>query len=83
MVLGRPLDGTGGTAWNNSAAESLFATITRHVAPLHRFLSRAAARTAVFDLIEIFHNRKRRHRSLEMRTPIEFEKMHAYPSAVA
>jgi hypothetical protein len=29
-----------------------------------------------------FHNRMRRHSSLEMRTPIEFEKMHTYPPAV-
>jgi hypothetical protein len=31
----------------------------------------------------IFHNRKRRHSALGMRTPIDFEKMHPYPSAVA
>jgi hypothetical protein len=38
---------------------------------------------SIFEYIEIFHNRKRRHSALGMRTPIDFEKMHPYPSAVA
>ena len=31
------------------------------------------ARNAIFEYIEIFHNRRRRHSSLGMLTPIEFE----------
>lgn len=38
---------------------------------------------AIFEYIEIFHNRKRRQSSLGMHSPIEFEKMNSYPSAVA
>ena len=38
---------------------------------------------AIFEYLEIFHNRKRRHSALGMRTLIEFEKMHTYPSEVA
>jgi putative transposase len=48
-----------------------------------RWRTRVELANAIFEFIEIFHNRKRRHSSLEMRTPMEFEKMHAYPSAVA
>jgi putative transposase len=32
---------------------------------------------AIFDYVEIFHNRTRRHSSLEMLTPIEYENLHA------
>jgi transposase InsO family protein len=38
---------------------------------------------AIFEYIEIFHNRKRRHSSLGMHSPVEFEKIHTHPSAVA
>jgi Integrase core domain len=45
--------------------------------------TRVELANAIFDYLEIFHNRKRRHSALGMRTPIEFEKMHTYPIAVA
>jgi transposase InsO family protein len=38
---------------------------------------------AIFDYLEIFHNRKRRHSALEMRTPVEYEMIHPYPEQVA
>jgi len=38
---------------------------------------------AIFEYLEIFHNRKRRRSALGMRTPVEYEKMHTYPIAVA
>jgi len=48
-----------------------------------RWRTRVELANAIFEYLEIFHNRKRRHSSLQMRTPMEFERMHAYPSAVA
>jgi putative transposase len=39
----------------------------------HRFVSREAARTAVFDYIEGFYNRVRRHSSLGYLSPAEYE----------
>ncbi len=38
---------------------------------------------AIFEYLEIFHNRQRRHSALGMLTPIEFEKLHANPIHVA
>lgn len=35
--------------------------------------TRVELANAIFEYIEIFHNRRRRHSSLGMRTPIEFE----------
>ena len=31
---------------------------------------------AIFEYPEIFHNRQRRHSALEMRSPIEYERVH-------
>jgi len=33
--------------------------------------------------LEIFHNRKRRHSAVDMRTPVEYEMMNPYPIQVA
>jgi putative transposase len=44
-----------GTAYDKAAAESLFATIKRELVHRHRFPTRAAARTAIFEFIEVFY----------------------------
>jgi transposase InsO family protein len=38
---------------------------------------------AIFEYLEIFHNRTRQHSALGMRTPIEYEKLHAEAARVA
>jgi putative transposase len=63
-----------GTAYDNAAAESVFATIKRELVHRHRFPTRAAARTAIFEFIEVFYNRRRRHSSIGMLPPAEFER---------
>jgi len=63
-----------GTAYDNAAAESLFATIKRELVHRHRFPTRAAARTAIFEFIEVFYNRRRLHSSIGMLPPAEFER---------
>jgi putative transposase len=40
----------------------------------HRFPTRAAARTAVFEFIEVFYNRRRLHSSIAYVSPAEFER---------
>jgi putative transposase len=49
----------------------------------HRFLSREAARTAVFDYIEGFYNRVRRHSSLGYSSPADYEQATMQEVAVA
>jgi transposase InsO family protein len=39
----------------------------------HRWRTRLELANAIFDYLEIFHNRQRRHSSLGMLSPIEFE----------
>jgi putative transposase len=62
-----------GSAFDNAAAESLFATIKRELVNRHRFPTRAVARAAVFEFIEVFYNRQRLHSSLGFLSPAEWE----------
>jgi hypothetical protein len=43
----------------------------------HRFKTQAEARIAVFDFIEGFYNRRRRHSSIGYLSPIDYERLHA------
>lgn len=48
-----------------------------------RWKTRIELANAIFDYLEIFHNRQRRHSALGMRTPIEFELLHPSAQPVA
>ena len=41
-----------------------------------RWRTRIELANAIFEYLEIFHNRQRRHTALGMRTPIEYERNH-------
>ncbi len=66
--------GSVGDAYDNAVAESFFATLKRELVYRYRFTSRAAARSAVFDYIEVFYNRRRLHSSNGHLSPAEFER---------
>ena len=74
----RPLLGTG-----LCGGLSTFSTMQVELLNRRRWRTRVELANAIFEHLEIFHNRQRRHSSLGMLTPIEFEKMHAYPLEVA
>lgn len=61
-----------GNCWDNAAMESFFATLKAEL-PETVFASHAAARQAVFDYIERFYNRQRRHSTLNYQSPAEHE----------
>ena len=48
-----------------------------------RWRTRLELATALFEYLEIFHNLRRRHSALGMRTPIEFERLHHETTVVA
>ena len=60
-----------GDCLDNAPMESFFAALkTEHVHRV-RFRTRAEARAAVFEYIEIFYNRRRLHSAVGYRTPAE------------
>ena len=63
--------GRTGVCWDNAAAESFFATLKNEMYYRQRFDTRARARFAVAEYIEIFYNRRRLHSHLGYRTPAE------------
>jgi len=67
-----------GDCWDNAVAESFFATLKLELVYLCVFRTRAEARAAIFDYIEAFYNRKRRHSYLGYLSPIDFENAMGY-----
>lgn len=73
-----------GSALDNAISESFVASLKCELLLHgHRFLDREAARTAVFDYIEGFCNRVRRHSSLGYLSPSEYEQATIKEVAVA
>jgi len=62
-----------GDCWDNAVVESLFATLTKELLMQGTFPSRAVAHREVFEFIEIWYNRQRRHSSLSYRSPAQYE----------
>jgi putative transposase len=63
--------GRTGVCWDNAAAESFFAALKNEMYYRSTFCTRARARFAVAEYIEVFYNRKRLHSTLGYRTPFE------------
>ncbi len=60
--------------WDNAVAESFFATLKLELVYQTRWSTRAQARSEVFEYIEIFYNRQRRHSALGYLCPNDFER---------
>jgi putative transposase len=65
--------GSRGDCWDNAVAESFFATLKKELVNRRSWPERAELRSAVFDYIEIFYNATRRHSTLGMLSPAEYE----------
>lgn len=62
-----------GTCLDNAVAESFFATLKTEEVQGQPYETRAQARRCVFDYLEVFYNRQRRHTSLGCLSPASFE----------
>jgi putative transposase len=65
--------GSRGDCFDNSAMESFHATLKKDLIYRRSWPSKADTRTAIFEYIETFYNRRRRHSRLGMRSPLDFE----------
>jgi len=68
--------GSKGDCFDNAVAESFFATLKKELINRRSWPSKAELRTEVFDYIEVFYNRERRHSTLGQRSPADYEKIH-------
>lgn len=69
-----------GNCYDNACMESFFGTLKLELIYGNRFKTRAEARQAVFEYIEVFYNRIRLHSSLGYMSPLEYEQ--AFKTAV-
>ena len=67
--------GSKGDAYDNAVAESFFATLKKELIHRRSWPSRRELSSAVFEYIEAFYNRDRRHSTLGMRSPAEYEEL--------
>jgi len=72
-----------GNCWDNAAVESFFGTLKQELVNRCRFVTRQQARQEVFEYIEVWYNRQRRHSSLGYVSPAEFERQALQSSASA
>lgn len=68
-----PSTGSTGDCFDNSMAESFFASLECELIDRTRFQTRHEADLAVIDYIEGFYNTRRRHSALDYRSPIAYE----------
>jgi len=62
-----------GNCWDNAVAESFFATLEFELIDQQVFNTREAAKSAIFEFIEVFYNRQRGHQTLGYKTPLKVE----------
>jgi len=82
LSFGKQLDKSGvlgsmgavGSALDNAMAESFFASLQTELLDRRAWPTRSVLKAAIFDYIEVFYNRTRRHSSLDYLSPLEFER---------
>jgi putative transposase len=62
-----------GNCYDNAPMESFFASLKKELVHHERYLTIEAAKASLFEYIEVFYNRIRRHSALDYRSPVEFE----------
>ncbi len=78
-----PSMGRTGTALDNAMAESFIATLKTELVHRRRFPDREVARSAIFEYLEGFYNRRRLHSALSYQSPMSYEEATMEGVAVA
>ena len=76
-----PSMGSVGDCYDNAMMESFWSRVQVELLDRRRWRTRLELANALFEYLEVFHNRQRRHSSLGMLTPVEFEARHQKESA--
>ena len=70
-----------GSCYDNAVVESFFHTLKTEEVKWDSYSNREVAKQKLFEYIEIYYNRKRRHSHLGNKTPLEFEQLFRRKSA--
>ena len=70
-----------GNCWDNAVAESFFSSLKKERIKRRIYASRQEAKSDVFDYIEGFYNRVRRHSHLDQMSPHAFEQLTSPPKS--
>ena len=62
-----------GNCWDNACVESFFGTLKQELVHERKWNTRDELRAAVYEYVEVFYNRKRRHSSLGFVSPADYE----------
>ncbi len=76
-----PSMGSIGDCFDNAVIESFWGRMQTELLNRKRWNTRVELASAMFEYVEVFHNRQRRHSSIGMLTPIEYEKIHQAQTA--
>jgi len=71
-----PSMGSIGDCYDNAVIESFWSRMQVELLDHRHWRTRVELANAIFEYLEIFHNRQRRHSALGMLTPVEFETRH-------
>jgi putative transposase len=71
--------GSRGDAYDNAVAETFFATLKKELVNRRTWPDRLELQSAVFEYIEAFYNRQRRHSTLDMLSPANYEQLRLSP----
>jgi putative transposase len=70
-----------GNCYDNAAMESFFHTLKTEHVYFERYQTREQAKQSIFEYIEVFYNRQRRHSTLNYQTPLTFEQNYQQSSS--
>ena len=68
-----------GDCYDNAVAESFFSGLKNELLWDRNFRTRSEARSAIFEWIEVFYNRERRHETLDYVSPVRYEEQTIVP----
>ena len=64
-----------GNCYDNAVAESFFHTLKTELVYFEDYQTREESRSSIFEYIEVFYNRERRHSALNYLSPVNFEQL--------
>ena len=76
-----PSMGSISDCYDNAMIESFWSRMQVELLDRKRWMTRTELANAIFEYLEIWHNRQRRHSALGMLTPIEYEIQHTSTTA--